>query len=97
MTLAEKFEIPPENIEGHFKVLGRIGRLGASLESGFLRASWSNEESEAMDYIRQVGQMHGMQTAFDGIGNLYLTTTRRKAWADPGWLAPGHGADGRNL
>lgn len=78
MPFSENIVIPPENIEAHFDVLGRIGRLGASLESGFLRASWSNEESEALDYFRQAGHMNGMHVAYDGIGNLYLTTPGEK-------------------
>jgi hydantoinase/carbamoylase family amidase len=68
------FDIPPARIEQHFAVLGRIGRTGPAPGDGFLRASWSAEESRAMEYIRQAGQVGGLRAAYDGIGNLYLTT-----------------------
>ena len=66
--------IPPENIAQHFSKLEKIGNLGSFREAGFLRASWSAEESEAMAYIQAVGQAHGLRAKFDGVGNLYLTT-----------------------
>lgn len=66
--------IPLDNIKRHFAQLEKIGNLGDFREAGFLRASWSNEESAAMDYIRSVGFDVGLRATFDGVGNLYLTT-----------------------
>lgn len=77
MMTQTNFEIPLANIEQHFSELGRIGRLGPFLDDGFLRAAWSYEESEAMEYIRFAGVSQGLQARYDGIGNLYLTTPGR--------------------
>ena len=71
-------QIDPSKIEQHFSVLSQIGRLGMSPESGFLRASWSYEESEAMAYIRQVGVENGLIAHYDAVGNLFLTTPYKK-------------------
>ncbi len=70
--------VDSSKIEHHFFVLGQIGRLGLSSEAGYLRASWSFEESEAMDYLRQVGVEHGLIAHYDGVGNLFLTTPYKK-------------------
>lgn len=68
------FNIPIKNIDHHFSILEKIGNLGTFREAGFLRASWSNEETEAMEYIRIIGQEHGLRPVFDKVGNLFLTT-----------------------
>ena len=69
-------DVPIENIKKHFFELGRIGNLGPTPEDGFLRSSWSDEESAAMGYIRLEGESKGLIASNDGIGNLYLTTSR---------------------
>ena len=72
--------ITTESIERHFAALGQIGNLGPRREDGYLRASWSAEESAAMQYIEQIGRSFGLQATYDGIGNLFLATpgnTRR--------------------
>ena len=66
--------IPVTNIERHLAKLAQIGNLGSFREAGFLRAAWSNEETAAMNYIKDVARDHGMQANNDGVGNLYLTT-----------------------
>ena len=66
--------IPLDNINRHFSVLEKIGNLGSFRGAGFLRASWSDEETAAMEYIKTVGQDAGMRAVYDGVGNLYLTT-----------------------
>lgn len=71
-------QVDSSKIEQHFSVLSQIGRLGMSPESGYLRASWSYEESEAMAYIRQVGIENGLTAHYDGVGNLFLTTPYHK-------------------
>ena len=68
------FNIPVQRIEQHFSVLGKIGNLGSFREAGFLRASWSDEETAAMEYVKNVGWESGLRASYDGIGNLYLTT-----------------------
>ena len=67
-------EVSLTNIEQHILELSRIGNLGARREDGFLRASWSYEESSAMEYIRDVGTSGGLRAAYDGVGNLFLNT-----------------------
>ena len=68
------FSIPIENIKRHFVQLEKIGNLGTFREAGFLRASWSNEESAAIAHIKDVGFDYGLRAAYDGVGNLLLTT-----------------------
>lgn len=67
-------DIAIESIEEHFAALGQIGNLGPRREDGYLRASWSAEESAAMEYIKQAGQHYGLQATYDGVGNLFLAT-----------------------
>jgi N-carbamoyl-L-amino-acid hydrolase len=70
--------ISTERIEQHFSALSQIGNLGPQREDGYLRASWSTEESAAMAYIKQVGQRYGLQATYDGVGNLFLVTPENK-------------------
>lgn len=58
-------------IKAHFDRLAKIGNLGGSLRAGFTRAGWSKEESEAIEYIRGEAEKAGLETRYDGIGNLY--------------------------
>jgi hydantoinase/carbamoylase family amidase len=68
------FTISLDNIKKHFAQLEKIGNLGTFREAGFLRASWSNEESEAMAYIQSIGSDFGLRAGYDGVGNMLLTT-----------------------
>ncbi len=72
------FSIPIKNIKHHFSILEKIGNLGTFRTAGFLRASWSNEETAAMEYIKAIGEEHGLRSAYDGVGNLLLTTPGRQ-------------------
>ena len=67
-------DVPLAHIEQHILELSRIGNLGARREDGFLRASWSSEESSAMEYIREVGRSSGLRAEYDAVGNLFLNT-----------------------
>jgi hydantoinase/carbamoylase family amidase len=78
MSPLPDFRISTEHIEEHYHVLAQIGNLGPSRLHGFLRASWSFEETAAVDYIREVGESHGLESTYDGIGNLYLSTPGRR-------------------
>jgi len=71
--------VPAERIEGHFDELAKIGNLGPRREDGYLRASWSDEESAAMTYIGAVGRSAGMIATYDGVGNLFVRTPQRRA------------------
>jgi hydantoinase/carbamoylase family amidase len=62
------------DIERHYLVLDRIGCLGESRESGYLRAGYSAEESAAHQYIAEQGSRAGFVTMTDTVGNLYLET-----------------------
>ena len=66
--------IPVENIEQHVAVLAKIGNLGDKFKDGFLRASWSDEESSAMETIKEAALLKGMQAEYDKVGNLFLST-----------------------
>lgn len=72
--LTSNIGVPLANIEQHILELGRIGNLGARREDGFLRASWSYEESSAMEYIRKTGESGGLRASYDAVGNLFLNT-----------------------
>lgn len=68
------FTIDSSKIAVHFDALGRIGNLGPALEDGFLRASWSKEETAAMEYVRGVAEKQGLLSRYDAIGNLFVRT-----------------------
>jgi hydantoinase/carbamoylase family amidase len=53
-------------------MLSQIGNLGSNREDGFLRAGWSNEESEAFAYIKKCAEEKGFCAEEDAVGNLYL-------------------------
>jgi len=57
-----------------FKALERIGNLGMKRESGFLRASWSDEETRAMTAVKIAAQAAGMVAEWDAVGNLFIST-----------------------
>ncbi len=63
-----------ENIANHVKEFSRVGRLGKSASDGFLRASWSNEESELFRYVEGCAREIGMLICYDEIGNLFMRT-----------------------
>ncbi|MGW8251624.1 MAG: M28 family peptidase, partial [Anaerolineales bacterium] len=67
-------DLSVESVERHFIALSRFGNLGPGLDDGFSRPSWSYEESQAIEYIRQAGIAEGMLAAYDEVGNLYLST-----------------------
>ena len=71
--------VPTSRIEGHFDALSKIGNLGPRREDGYLRASWSDEESAAMTYIGAVGRSAGMIATYDEVGNLFVRTPHRRA------------------
>ena len=66
--------IPVKSIINHYKVLEKIGNIGSKPEDGFLRASWSDEESNAMEYFKKEAEKIGMKTRYDKVGNLFITT-----------------------
>jgi len=66
--------ISVKNIEQHIAAMAKIGNLGEAFEAGFQRASWSDEETSAILYIKRTGEAHGLQATYDQVGNLYLST-----------------------
>ena len=72
MIMRVSNHILEENIQKHIDALSKIGNLGPSLEDGFLRASWSDEESAAFAYIADVAKSSGFTSEFDEVGNLFL-------------------------
>ncbi len=69
-----RIHVRTDRIERHFRILEGIGNLGPKREDGFLRASWSDEESRAMDHIRRAAEAEGMTSFSDAVGNLYVAT-----------------------
>ena len=67
-------DVSIENIDHHFSVLSKIGNLGPNPKDGFTRAAWSIEETQAMEYIAEVGAQLGLYTRYDALGNLFLRT-----------------------
>jgi hydantoinase/carbamoylase family amidase len=63
-----------KRIIDRFKALEHMGNLGPKREDGFTRPSWSDKETEAMNYFRAAAEKSGMTSAWDQIGNLYLST-----------------------
>ena len=66
--------IQERDIVRHIDVLSKIGNLGPNIRDGFTRASYSEEETEAHDYIRECGEDMGLVSKVDDIGNLFLKT-----------------------
>lgn len=64
--------ISPQSITKHLEVLKRIGNMGPRLEDGFLRSPWSDEESEAFEYLVKAGHEAGFESEYDLVGNLFL-------------------------
>jgi len=64
--------IKPEDVGQHVDSLAKIGNLGNSPKDGFLRAAWSDEESQAFSYIMDHATNHGLNALTDGLGNLYV-------------------------
>jgi acetylornithine deacetylase/succinyl-diaminopimelate desuccinylase-like protein len=62
-----------KSISKHVKALSQIGNLGPQLADGFTRASWSNEETAAMDYVKDIAVKNGCKASTDAIGNLFLS------------------------
>jgi len=69
-----RIDVRPARIEKLFRVLEGIGNLGQKREDGFLRASWSDEESRAMDLVRRTAEEEGMTSFHDAVGNLFVAT-----------------------
>lgn len=61
-----------DRIQRHVQSIQVIGCLGADPGDGYLRAAWSDEESEAFEYVSSVGAAAGLHTRYDQVGNLYL-------------------------
>ena len=68
------WKIEADRIAGHFRVLEGIGNSGPRREDGFLRASWSDEESRAMEHFKAAAEAEGMTASWDAVGNLFLST-----------------------
>ena len=64
--------VSPASIAEIYGMLDAIGCLGDPRKDGFLRSSWSQEEDEAIDLIRQRGEQLGLTSRFDAIGNFVL-------------------------
>ena len=62
-----------ERIEGHFTALSRIGNLGESMDMGFTRPAWSDEETAAIDYIIGEAEKSGFKAEFDSLGNAFIS------------------------
>lgn len=65
-------EINLEQIDRHIASLSKIGNLGTSLEDGFFRAPWSDEESQAMQYFADYAKSKGLDFCYDSVGNLFI-------------------------
>lgn len=66
-------KVSETEIQKHIDSLAKIGNLGPKLEDGFLRSAWSDEESEAINYIKNTGEKFGLKSRYDDIGNFFLT------------------------
>lgn len=78
--------IPPvtaDAISVHYAQLDGIGHLGPG--RGFLRAAWSDEESEAMRLIESAALNAGLNSRWDAVGNLIIETPGRfRTWVETG-------------
>ncbi|MBD3307537.1 M20/M25/M40 family metallo-hydrolase [candidate division KSB3 bacterium] len=65
--------VTARQVAPYFDHLAQIGNVGARPEEGFLRYSWSDEESAACEYIRQEAEKVGLEARYDAVGNLYAS------------------------
>jgi len=71
---ADTIAVIEARIQQHVEAISKIGNLGPPIEGGYTRAAWSDEESKAMEYIRQQGLKAGLESKYDTVGNLFLRT-----------------------
>jgi hydantoinase/carbamoylase family amidase len=71
--MTKEITVSRDNIDKHFSALERIGNLGSNREDGFLRASWSDEETAAFNYIAAQARDYGLEVKEDALGNMYIS------------------------
>ena len=74
MNSVSQANLEQANLERHFWEIAKIGNLGEGLSQGFLRASYSDEESRAIRYIESEGKAFGLIAKYDALGNFSLET-----------------------
>jgi hydantoinase/carbamoylase family amidase len=67
--------IEDARISRHIDAISKIGNLGPLIEDGYTRSAWSDEESKAIEYIRQQALEIGLSVKYDAVGNLFMRTT----------------------
>ncbi len=77
-------DISADEICKLYAPLFRIGLAGETPEHGFTRLGWSQEEDEAMDYIRREAEQIGLTARTDAIGNLALEQPGYTEYAETG-------------
>jgi N-carbamoyl-L-amino-acid hydrolase len=64
--------VSASEIEELYNTLDKIGCLGDSREAGYLRAAYSDEETQAMKFIESKALLLGATARWDKVGNLAL-------------------------
>ncbi|MDX8406172.1 MAG: hydantoinase/carbamoylase family amidase [Mariprofundus sp.] len=78
-----KLHITAADIAAHYAILDDIGNLGPG--RGFLRAPYSDAESQAMAYFEGIATNSGLRSRYDSIGNLIIETPGHfEQWIETG-------------
>ncbi len=77
VTQEQGVDISASSVVRHFSTISGIGNLGATPADGFTRAAWSKEEAAFIDYIKMQAEDAGLITAYDALGNFYVTLQGR--------------------
>jgi len=66
------FNVTAEEVTDIYRTLEKIGCLGDSPSAGYLRAAYSDEETQAMKFIEAEAKKLGAVARWDAVGNLAL-------------------------
>lgn len=64
--------ISPESIKNRYRLLDYIGNLGETPDYGYLRAAYSDDETEAMKVLASAAADGGLNCKWDALGNLSI-------------------------
>lgn len=65
--------VSEEHIERYVAAVSKIGNLTDDPVDGFTRRAWSDEESAAVEYVKDEAETAGLVTEYDAVGNLLVT------------------------
>lgn len=75
MPIQERHAPPVLDLSGNLaRHFAKLATIGNQPDGAISRIAYSDEESEAMAYLRAQGEMFGLSGRYDAVGNLILST-----------------------